>query len=86
MKKIIRLCISLFFTRKNIAQFLAGIIADLLRKASKSGKWDLIKAIVQRVEEACHLFNECYEDDNMDKEEEDRIAEVIEHIADDIKG
>ena len=40
----------------------------------------MFKGIIQKTEKACHLFNECYEDDNMDKDDEERIAQAIEKL------
>lgn len=80
MKTLILWLIRKFLTPERIAQLLAGIIANLLRKASKTEKWDLFKGIIQKTEKACHLFNECYEDDNMDKDDEERIAQAIEKL------
>lgn len=80
MNKIIIWVVKRFLTPEKIATLLAGIIANLLRKASKTEKWDLFKGIIQKTEKACHLFNECYEDDNMDKDDEERIAQAIEKL------
>lgn len=82
MKTIILLLIKKFLTPEKVAQLLAQIIAYLLRKASKTKNWDVFKNIVQRVEYATHLFNACYDDDEMDEEDEDKIAEAIEQITD----
>lgn len=84
MKTIALYIIRKWLSPKKVAELLAKVIANLLRKASKTGKWDLFKVIVQKVEKACHLFNECYEDDNMDKDDEEKIANAIEHITDGI--
>ena len=82
MKTIALYIIKKFLTPEKVAQLLAQVIANLLRKASKSKKWDLFRNIIQRVEYACHLFNQCYEDDEMDAEDEEKIAQAIEQITD----
>lgn len=78
--KIIRFIIRKFLTPKKIAQLLAGIVADLLRKASTTGNWDRIKAIIDVVTKAITLFNDVYADETIDKEDEKRIAEAIENM------
>ena len=84
MKTLILWLIKKTLTPAKLAKLLAGVIASILRKASKTGRWDLFKAIIQSVEKACHLFNECYADEQMDKDDEERIAQAIEGIADKI--
>lgn len=82
MKTVILYLVKKFMTPEKVIRLLAGIIANLLRKASKSGKWDLFRSIIQKVEKICHLFNEVYEDDTLTKEDEEKIAEAIEELAD----
>ena len=77
MKTILLFLIKKFLTPAKVAKLLAGIIANLLRKASKTGNWDTVKDIISKTENACHLFNEVYEDDTLSQEEEERIAEAI---------
>lgn len=77
MKTLILFLVKKFLTPKRIASLLAGIIANLLRKASKTGNWDTVKDIISKTENACHLFNEVYSDDNLSKEEEEKIAGAI---------
>lgn len=84
MKTIALWIIKRFLTPKKVAQLISQIIADLLRKASKSGKWDTYKKIIAVTEQVCKLFNECYEDDNMDKDDESKIASAIEGLAETI--
>jgi hypothetical protein len=81
--KIIKKYIKLFFTPQMIGRLSAWLIAFLLRKASKSGKWDSIKAIIQRIFEALQLFNDVYADDEMTPEEEELVAQKIESIMGD---
>jgi superfamily I DNA and RNA helicase len=75
-------------TPEKVIHLIAGIIANLLRKASKSGKWDLFRSIIQKVEKVCHLFNEVYDDETLSKEDEEKIAEAIEELTEkeSIKG
>lgn len=82
MKTLILYLIKKFMTPEKVIHLIAGIIANLLRKASKSGKWDLFRSLIQKVEKVCHLFNEVYEDDTLSKEDEEKIAEAIEELAD----
>ncbi len=82
MKTIILFLIKKYLTPESIAKLLTQVIAYLLRKASKTRKWDAFKNIIQRVEQACHLFNQCYEDDTMDSDEEEKIADAIEELTD----
>lgn len=63
-----------------IGRLSAWLIALLLRKASKSGKWDSIKSIIQKIFEALQLFNDVYADDEMTPEEEELVAQKIESI------
>lgn len=63
-----------------IGKLSAWLIALLLRKASKSGKWDSIKSIIQKIFEALELFNDVYADDEMTPEEEELVAQKIESI------
>ena len=84
MKSIALWIIQKWLTPEAIAELLAHGIAKLLRKASKSKKWDLIRGLVLRIEQACHLFNQCYDDDTMNEEDEERIAEAIEQLAEGI--
>ena len=81
--KIIKTVIKAFFTPEMIGKLSAWLIALLLRKASKSGKWDSIKAIVQRVFDALQLFNDVYADDEMTPEEEEQVAQKIESVMGD---
>lgn len=71
-----------FLSPSAVADLLAKIVANLLRKASRSKNWDLFRKVVERVEAACRLFNACYEDDSMDEKDEERIAKAIEQLAD----
>lgn len=82
MKTIILYLIKKYLTPEAIAKLITQVIAHLLRKASKTRKWDLFKNIIQRVEQACHLFNTAYEDDTMDSAEEEKIADAIEELTD----
>lgn len=66
-----------------IGRLSAWLIALLLRKASKSGKWDSIKAIIQKIFDALQLFNDVYADDEMTPEEEELVAQKIESIMGD---
>lgn len=66
-----------------IGKLSAWLIALLLRKASKSGKWDSIKDIVQKLSEALEMFNTVYADDEMTKEEEEEVAQKIESVIGD---
>lgn len=81
MKTIILYIVKKWLTPKKVAELVAGIIANLLRKASKSGKWDLIREIVKKVEVACSLFNEVYEDESLSKEDEEKIATAIDNLS-----
>lgn len=81
MKSIALWLIQKWLTPEAIAELLAHGIAKLLRKASKSKNWDLIRGLVLRIEQACRLFNQCYDDDTMNEEDEERIAEAIEQLA-----
>ena len=81
MKNIALWIIQKWLTPEAIAELLAHGIAKLLRKASKSKNWDIIKGLILRIEQACHLFNVCYDDDEMNEEDEERIAEAIEQLA-----
>ena len=83
MKTILLFIIKRFLTPAKIAKLLAGIIANLLRKASKTGNWDVIKDVVSKTENACHLFNAVYEDDELTREEEEQIAEAIAGLTSD---
>lgn len=80
MKTIIRFLIRKFLTPKKVAQLLAGIIADLLRKASNTGNWDKIKSIIDVATKAITLFNDVYADETIDKDDERLIAEAIENM------
>lgn len=66
-----------------IGRLSAWLIALLLRKASKSGKWDSIKSIIQKIFEALQLFNDVYADDEMTPEEEELVAQKIEGLIGD---
>lgn len=81
--KIIKKYIKLFFTPQMIGRLSAWLIALLLRKASKSGKWDSIKAIIQKIFDALELFNDVYADDEMTPDEEEQVAQKIESIMGD---
>lgn len=81
--KIIKKYIKLFFTPQMIGRLSAWLIALLLRKASKSGKWDSIKSIIQKIFEALQLFNDVYADDEMTPEEEELVAQKIEGLIGD---
>lgn len=83
MKRIIQSIIKTFFTPEMIGKLSAWLIALLLRKASKSGKWDSIKDIVQKLSEALEMFNTVYADDEMTKEEEEEVAQRIESLLGD---
>ena len=83
MKRIIQSIIKTFFTPEMIGKLSAWLIALLLRKASKSGKWDNIKDIVQKLSEALEMFNTVYADDEMTKEEEEEVAQRIESLLGD---
>ena len=63
-----------------IGKLSAWLIALLLRKASKSGKWDKAKSIVMRLFDALQLFNDVYADDQMTPEEEEAVAQTIEGL------
>lgn len=84
MKTLAFYIIKKYLTPEAMAKLLTQVIALLLRRASKTKNWDLFRKIVQRVETACHLFNEAYEDDKLDEQDEERIAEAIEDITDKI--
>lgn len=79
--KIILWIIKKFLTPERIAQLLAGIIANLLRKASQTDNWDLYKGIIQKTETLCRIFNRVYDDDNLTKDEEEAIAKEIEKLV-----
>ena len=81
MKKILVYIISKFLTPEKIAKLLAGVIANLLRKASSSNHWDTIKGVIVQVENACHIFNEVYADESLSKDDESRIAKAIENLT-----
>ena len=81
MKTFILYLIKKFLTPEKLAQLLAQVIAHILRKASKQKKWDEFKMVVGRVEQCCHLFNQCYLDETLDEEDEERIAEAIEGLT-----
>lgn len=81
--KIIKKYIKLFFTPQMIGRLSAWLIALLLRKASKSGKWEDFKAIIQKIFDALQLFNDVYADDEMTPEEEETVAQKIESIMGD---
>ena len=66
-----------------IGKLAAWLIALLLRRASKSGKWDRVKAIVEKVFEALQLFNDVYADDQMTPQEEETVAQTIEGLLGD---
>jgi len=83
MKRIIQSIIKTFFTPEMIGKLSAWLIALLLRKASKSGKWDSIKDIVQKLSEALEMFNTVYADDEMTKDEEEEVAQRIESLLGD---
>lgn len=80
--KLIKI-IAKFFTPEMTGKLVAWLIALLLRKASKSGKWDRAKSIVQKVFDALQLFNDVYADDTMTPEEEETVAQHIESIMGD---
>lgn len=82
MKSLALWIIKKYLTPEMIAKLLTQVIAHLLRKASKTKNWDLFKSVVKRVEQACHLFNEAYDDDDMDEQDEERIADAIEELTD----
>lgn len=84
MKTLILFLIKKYLTPETIAKLLTQVIAHLLRKASKTKNWDLFKTIIQRVEYACRLFNSAYDDDEMDEQDEENVAEAIEHLTDQI--
>ena len=50
MKTLLLFLIKKLLKPEKVAHLVAGIIANLLRKASKSGKWDLFRSIVQKIE------------------------------------
>lgn len=81
MKTIILYFVKKWLTPEKVAKLIAGIIANLLRKASKSNNWDTIKAIIEKVESACHVFNEVYADETLTKDEEEQIASSIENMT-----
>lgn len=81
--KIIKKYIKLFFTPQMIGRLSAWLIALLLRKASKSGKWENFKAIIQKIFEALQMFNDVYADDEMTPDEEEQVAQKIESIMGD---
>lgn len=81
--KIVKILVKSFFTPEMVGKLSAWLIALLLRKASKSGKWDRIKGIVQRVFEALQMFNDVYADDEMTPDEEEQVAQKIESIMGD---
>ena len=81
--KIIKKYIKLFFTPQMIGRLSAWLIALLLRKASKSGRWDSIKSIIQKIFDALQLFNDVYADDEMTPDEEEQVAQKIESIMGD---
>ena len=83
MKRIIQSIIKTFFTPEMIGRLSAWLIALLLRKASKSGQWDSIKAIIQKIFDALQLFNDVYADDEMTPDEEEQVAQKIESIMGD---
>ena len=82
MKTFLLFLIKRFMSPEKIARLLAGIIANLLRKASKTNHWDLFKGIIVKIENICHLFNEVYSDETLSKEDEERIATAIEQLTD----
>lgn len=81
--KIVKILVKSFFTPEMVGKLSAWLIAFLLRKASKSGKWDSIKGIIQRVFEALQMFNDVYADDEMTPDEEEQVAQKIESIMGD---
>lgn len=82
MKSVVLYLVKKFLGPEAVAKLLVRILGNLLRRASKSKKWDLWKTVVQQVEKACHLFDEVYADDNMDAKEEELVAAAIEELAD----
>ena len=78
--KAIKILVKGFFTPEMIGKLSAWLIALLLRKASKSGKWDKAKSIVMRLFDALQLFNDVYADDQMTPEEEEAVAQTIEGL------
>lgn len=81
--KFIKTLIKAFFTPEMVGKLCTWLIALLLRKASKSGKWDSIKATVQKVADALDMFNVVYADDEMTPEEEEAVAQRIESLLGD---
>ncbi len=81
--KILKVLIAGFFTAEMVGKLAAWLISLLLRRASKSKQWERVKSIVEKVEEACHLFNECFADDEMIPEEEETVAQTIEGLLGD---
>jgi len=82
MKKILIYIVKKCLSPEKIASLIAGIIANLLRKASQTKNWDAIKDVIQKVEKCCKLFNEVYEDDELTEEDEAKIAQAIADLTD----
>lgn len=81
--KILLTIISKFWTPEIIGKLIAKLIAILLRRASKTKRWDSIKAIIQKIFEALELFNDVYADDEMTPDEEEQVAQKIESVMGD---
>lgn len=80
MKTLIITLLLKFLTPTNIASIMAKCIANLLRYASKNGgkNWDTTKQVIDQVSNWTSLYNQVYDDEELTKEEEGKIAKAIE--------
>ena len=80
MKTLLISLLLKFLTPANVASVIAKCIAYLIRNASKKGgkSWDTAKDVIKQTENYTHLFNEVYDDEELTKEEEGKIAKAIE--------
>ena len=80
MKTLIISLLLKFLTPANIASIMAKCIANLLRYASKKGgkNWDTTKEVIDQVSNWTSLYNQVYDDEELTKEEEGKIAKAID--------
>lgn len=69
-----------FLTPANISSIMAKCIANLLNHASKKGgkTWDKTKEIINQTENWIGLYNQVYDDEDISREDEGKIAKAIE--------
>ena len=70
-----------FLTIDRLCQLAAKIISNLLFWASKKGgkAWDIAKTVITKINLWTSLFLQVYDDDEMTKDEEQKIAEAIKN-------